>query len=221
MGLFRGNFKSKFARYPDKVWLDLPERLPNKRNVLGSQLGNNATQSSVTGGVKGYGIELGEWITYAINQGWISITGADTNFANTNFTTTESRAHTIGAGTSFSITDFGNTSGGLLINSASSLVVLGKNNDGAIGYLRFNGSAVDLDAYDGVAIRMGDITASGNSNVFEIDDSVSAAFQFNGFDLVADSTASYANDAAASAGGVIVGEHYFNTTTGGIHTRMS
>ena len=48
MGIFRGNNKSKKARFPETIYLDLPERLQEKRNVLGSALGNTATQSSVT-----------------------------------------------------------------------------------------------------------------------------------------------------------------------------
>jgi len=74
--IFRGDpSKSKQQRFPQKLYISLPERLSNKRNVQGSQLGNVATQSSVTPGLKGYEVEMTEWITHQINEGLIELSG--------------------------------------------------------------------------------------------------------------------------------------------------
>lgn len=168
MGLFRGNFKSKTARYPESIYLDLPERLQNKRNVLGSQLGNTATQSSVTGGVKGYGVNLAEWITWAINEGKISITGADTNLMNTSLTSTVGLAHTIDATSSWSLTHAGTENFELQFTTA--FMDVGHSDEGQ-GRVRFTTSGIEMQAYTtGHTIQLGDTQGDGNSAKIEVDD---------------------------------------------------
>ncbi len=72
--IFRGDpSKSKQQRFPRTLYISLPERLSGKRNVQGSQLGNIATQSSISGGLKGYEVELTEWIAHQINEGILEL----------------------------------------------------------------------------------------------------------------------------------------------------
>lgn len=219
MGLFRGNFKSKTARYPESIYLDLPERLQNKRNVIGSQLGNTATQSSVTGGVKGYGVNLAEWITWAINEGKISITGVDTHSFNTNLTTAASRSHTVSSTASYAISTL--TFGvGININNATPSLALGVITDTQRGRILFDATDIDISNSDGGVIKVGDTETENNGHVFIVDDSAVAPYSFSGTNLVAKTT-TYADDTAAGVGAIPVGGHYFNSTTGAIHTRMS
>ncbi len=76
--IFRGDpSKSKQQRFPRTLYISLPERLSSKRNTQGTQLGNTATQSSVSGGLKGYEVELTEWITHQINEGLIELSSID------------------------------------------------------------------------------------------------------------------------------------------------
>lgn len=83
-------------RYPRKL---VVENLKDNNTRKSTRPNNLATTSQTTARInpaKGkYGIDVGSWITWAINEGIISISGADTHSFNTNLATSGHRTHTV------------------------------------------------------------------------------------------------------------------------------
>lgn len=65
--------------------------------IVPSSVRKNKLVKTAAGGLPNEGVDLAVWITWAINQGYISIAGADTNTHtfNTDLSMTTSRTHTI------------------------------------------------------------------------------------------------------------------------------